>query len=53
VVERDQFEKMMDEYYTLRGWNVTTGLQTRKTLERLALSDILPEMETKGLLSEE
>ena len=53
VVEREQFEKMMDDYYTLRGWNVTTGLQTRKTLERLSLSDILPEMETKALLSEE
>ena len=53
VVEREQFEKMMDDYYTLRGWDVRSGLQTRKTLERLSLSDILPEMETRGLLSEE
>ena len=53
VVEREQFEKMMDDYYTLRGWDVKSGLQTRKTLETLSLSDILPEMETRGLLSEE
>ena len=53
VVEREQFEKMLDDYYTLRGWDVRSGLQTRKTLERLSLSDILPEMETRGLLSEE
>jgi aldehyde:ferredoxin oxidoreductase len=53
VVEREQFEKMMDDYYTLRGWDVRSGLQTRKTLEKLSLSDILPEMETKALLSEE
>jgi aldehyde:ferredoxin oxidoreductase len=53
VVEREQFEKMMDDYYSLRGWDVKSGLQTRKTLETLSLSDILPEMEKRGLLSEE
>jgi len=53
VVEREQFEKMMDDYYALRGWDVTTGLQMKKRLEELLLSDILPEMETLGLVSEE
>jgi len=53
VVEREQFEKMMDDYYALRGWDVATGLQMKKRLEELSLSDILPEMETLGLVSEE
>lgn len=53
VVEREQFEKMMDDYYALRGWDVATGLQTKKRLEELSLSDILPELETLGLVSEE
>ena len=52
VVERDTFEKMMDEYYLMRGWDVKTGLQRRKTLDELALSDMLPEMQKGGLLSE-
>ena len=53
VVEREQFEKMMDDYYALRGWDAASGLQTKKGLEALSLSDILPEMETRGLLAEE
>lgn len=52
VVERDKFEKMMDEYYIIRGWDVTTGLQKEERLEALGLSDIVPEMKQRGLLSE-
>ena len=52
VVERDKFEKMMDEYYIIRGWDVKTGLQKGERLEALGLSDIVPEMKQRGLLSE-
>jgi aldehyde:ferredoxin oxidoreductase len=52
VVERDDFKKMMDEYYTVRGWDVDTGLQKKQTLEDLQLSDIIPELKDKGLISE-
>ena len=48
VVERDKFEKMMDEYYALRGWDVKTGLQKKETLEALSLSEIIPEMEKRN-----
>jgi aldehyde:ferredoxin oxidoreductase len=50
VVERDKFNTMMDEYYAIRGWDVKTGLQTAKKLEELGLSEILSEMEKRGLL---
>ncbi len=50
VVERDKFEKMMDGYYLLRGWDVKTGLQKRKKLEDLSLSKIIPELEKHNLL---
>jgi aldehyde:ferredoxin oxidoreductase len=53
VVERDKFEKMMDEYYTIRGWDVATGLQKKETLESLGLPEIIPELKDKGLLSKE
>jgi aldehyde:ferredoxin oxidoreductase len=52
VLERDRFEKMLDEYYAIRGWDVKTGLQKRKTLEELGLADLLPEMARLGLVAE-
>jgi len=51
VVERDKFEKMMDEYYALRGWDVKTGLQKKEKLEVLSLAEIIPELEKLNLLS--
>ncbi|MCP4680796.1 MAG: hypothetical protein GY864_00505, partial [Desulfobacterales bacterium] len=51
VLDRDKFEKMKDEFYELRGWDVATGLQTRDKLKELALDDIIEEMETRGLLA--
>lgn len=40
VFDRQAWEKMKDEYYALRGWDVTTGLQTRARLEELDLGDV-------------
>jgi aldehyde:ferredoxin oxidoreductase len=47
VVDRDKFEKMKDEYYELRGWDVRTGLQKRDTLRRLNLGDIVAPLKNK------
>lgn len=51
VVDREAFERMKDEYYQLRHWDVATGLQTRRTLEELGLEDIAANLERRGLLS--
>ncbi|MBW1900519.1 MAG: hypothetical protein JRJ20_02675 [Deltaproteobacteria bacterium] len=51
VVDRDQFEKMKDEYYGIRKWDPATGLQTRKQLEELGLRDIADDLETRDLLA--
>jgi aldehyde:ferredoxin oxidoreductase len=40
VVDRNEFEKMKDDYYASRGWDVATGFQTLAKLEELKLSDI-------------
>ena len=32
VVKRDKFNKMLDDFYTLRGWNIKTGIPTQKKL---------------------
>lgn len=51
VVDRERFEKTKDEYYSLRGWDVATGLQTRESLERVGLSDVAQDMQRRGLLA--
>ncbi len=51
VVERGKFEQMKTEYYQLRGWDPTTGLQRKGKLEELGLADIADEMAKRGLLA--
>jgi hypothetical protein len=50
VVNRGDFRKVMDDYYTARGWDLKTGLFTRAGLKSLDLEDIIPEMEEKGFI---
>lgn len=50
TLDRKEFEKMKDEYYSFRGWDVATGLQTRKKLEKLNMGNACAELEKKGLL---
>ena len=37
VVERNVFEKLLDDYYETVGWDVTTGIPTVKKLKELGL----------------
>jgi aldehyde:ferredoxin oxidoreductase len=37
AVDKNEFEKMMDEYYQLRGWDSKTGLPEKETLNKLGL----------------
>lgn len=43
VVDRDQFERMKDEYYRLRGWNIGTGIPTPEKMTELGLREIIPD----------
>lgn len=38
VLDRAKFEQMKDEYYTLRGWDLKTGVPTPEKLAELRLS---------------
>jgi aldehyde:ferredoxin oxidoreductase len=49
VVDKQEFERMKDEYYRLRGWDVPTGLQTRFRLKALELDDIVDDLDHSGL----
>lgn len=44
---KDLFNEVMDEYYTLRGWDLTTGIPTRAKLEELDLEDVADGLESK------
>jgi aldehyde:ferredoxin oxidoreductase len=50
VVDKDKFESMRDEYYSYRGWDVTTGLQTISKLEQLELKDVAEDLAKRGLV---
>jgi len=49
-LDKTKFKKIQDEYYTLRGWNVETGVPTRVKLEELGLKDIANSLEKLGKL---
>jgi aldehyde:ferredoxin oxidoreductase len=51
ALDRDAFEKMKDEYYGLRGWDVATGLPTREALERVDLKEVADGLEKIGKLA--
>lgn len=53
TLDREAFERMKDEYYRLRGWDVTSGLQTRECLRKLGLDFVCGELEKAELLSAE
>jgi aldehyde:ferredoxin oxidoreductase len=47
-LDREKFAKLLDEYYTLRGWNPETGRPTRAKLEELGLSDVADVLAESG-----
>jgi aldehyde:ferredoxin oxidoreductase len=49
VVDRAEFERMMDEFYRIRGWDVASGLQSKAMLDELGLSDVARALEAEGL----
>ena len=40
VVIRENLDKMLDEYYEIRGWDVKTGIPTKEKLVELGLGDV-------------
>jgi aldehyde:ferredoxin oxidoreductase len=45
IVDRAEFERMKDEYYHLRQWDIATGLQTTAKLEQLGLRGVAQDLE--------
>jgi aldehyde:ferredoxin oxidoreductase len=50
VLESSKFEQMKDKYYTLRGWDVATGIPTGETLEKSGLKDVARDLKNRNIL---
>lgn len=50
VFDRNDFKLLIDEYYSLRGWDFETGLQRSDKLKELDMADIDLELERLGLI---
>jgi aldehyde:ferredoxin oxidoreductase len=50
VFSKKQLDKMIDEYYTLRGWDKKTGLLLTKKLQDLEMDDVLKDLKKRQLL---
>lgn len=46
----EELGQMLDEYYALHGWDVESGLPTRKVLEELDLAEVADELERSSRL---
>jgi aldehyde:ferredoxin oxidoreductase len=47
---KEGWDKMLDEYYELHGWDKATGWQSRKCLEGLGLKSVADDLEKAGRL---
>jgi len=45
----DDLERLLDDYYDERGWEVESGIPTREKLMDLGLSDIVRDFEKQGI----
>lgn len=43
AIDKDKFEKILDKYYELRGWN-EDGVPKKETLEKLGMADVAAKM---------
>ena len=44
LISKDDLKVMLDEYYTLRGWDLNTGIPTRDKLVELGLDDVADQL---------
>ena len=49
-IDEAQYNRMLDEYYELHGWNRETSFPTRKALVDLGLQDVAQDLEKIGKL---
>lgn len=51
TLDRDVFNKWIDRFYELRGWN-SEGIPSKETLEKLGLAYVRQDLEQRGVLTD-
>lgn len=51
TLDRGAYGEILSKYYELCGYDVETGIPTKKTLEKLDLGDIAKDLRVRGLLN--
>ena len=51
-LDRPLFDRILESYYKVRGWDQQTGRPTRATLEALGLTDVADELDSLGKLGQ-
>ena len=49
-LNKEDCEKLLDDYYDERGWDIETGIPTEKTLGDLGLEDVAEDLKKKGFI---
>jgi aldehyde:ferredoxin oxidoreductase len=50
IFDRNDFRLLINEYYSIRGWDIETGIQISDKLKELDMADIGFELGRLGLL---
>ena len=50
ILSKDKMDRLLDEYYELRGWDIRSGVPTRKTLVELGLGYVADELAGLSLI---
>jgi len=50
VLTREDCEKLLDDYYDERGWEVERGIPTKDKLVQLGLADVAQDLEKYGIV---
>ncbi len=50
IFKKKELDKMVDEYYDLRGWDKKTGLHLKGKLKELDMKDVLSDLEKRNLV---
>ena len=51
-LDRADMEKAKDLFYNIFGWDLTTGVPTRETLEKFDLADMADDLEKRGIYAQ-
>ena len=49
-LDEEKYNRMLDDYYDLHGWDIKTSFPTRKTLMALGIESVADDLEKIGKL---